>query len=358
MVSTQLGQENTNIAALPTTLEAGSAPNVTIEDKLAIASLIKVIQKTSADSNWEKQTAVKGLRHFGRAALPEISAAFVKGGLEIRKLLLPLLLEQKCPETAKTLRDMLSREAHKRISTGGILKGYLLFVGVTIPLIMALDYLLAITLFRGSHPKTMFTNLFMCLWLPLWFIFLGFFVGGFSSDATLRRKSVQALAEYGRDDVVGILSACLADRDGKVRAIAESSLLSLLPQVREGGDKLSLLETRTLVSAISGKNPEFSLVILKALARIGDAKAVPQIEARVRQLKTASYQEQRLRDEAEICLNALRHRAAETTHSKTLLRASAPDQTGAHATLLRPVQPGPSAEASELLRAEDAYRHD
>lgn len=185
--------------------------------------------------------------------------------------------------------------------------------------------------------------------VPYWmgWIILGIIVEAFTSiGGNLRSNAIAALAYASDVSMVGAIATCLFDRDKWVRLDAAKALKNLLPSVK-ASDKRHIQpeEMNALLKALDGRDDALRVAILKALAQIGDAKAIPHVERIIAGPVTPP-----VRRVAEECLPYLRLRAEQEQQAQTLLRASTAVEVAMPETLLRPAQGAVSSDTSQLLR--------
>lgn len=139
------------------------------------------------------------------------------------------------------------------------------------------------------------------------------------------------------------------------------ALIHLLPQMKASDARLLTAGQRKLLYALlkNGLNiyakPEllltYRLAILKALEQIGDADALPIVE-HLANGKANTAPQKVLKAAAVECLPLLRANYSDVEATKTLLRASSPENA-APETLLRSVEFTLDANPQQLLHAAD-----
>ena len=179
------------------------------------------------------------------------------------------------------------------------------------------------------------------------------------------RWNVEELTRVGGVEAVGTLLEILGGpklpRQVTPLLVA---LTELLPQMKASDAGLLTKGQRRLLNATlkSGFSDKFDpvltinyrLAILKALEQVGDASAIPVVEHLANgRARTAS--QKALKAAAQECLPLLRVNFGGVEATKTLLRASAPENA-APETLLRPVEFTPDPNPKALLRAADSSR--
>jgi hypothetical protein len=153
---------------------------------------------------------------------------------------------------------------------------------------------------------------------------------------------------------------------------AEAKLVTLLPGLRpEDAALLTEAHYTGLYQALSGSNTALILAVLKALEQIGTSEAIPYVETLAGKIPEAAKYDlrivlhgsrachseavrpesdnQRIRETAQICLNALRQRDEQERAAQTLLRPAPAPALLSH-TLLRPAAGVAAVDASLLLR--------
>ena len=167
-------------------------------------------------------------------------------------------------------------------------------------------------------------------------------------------KTAQKMTQLDDPRAIGPLLAALYLNDPDVVGPAENALLRLLPRL-QASDAKSITEAqreclyqRLTIDDARSKS-EFLIAALQAVEQIGDAKAVPYVEA----LAASTYRSmgaRRVREAAIHCLPFLKARAEQKEWSDNLLRASSGQDTPSDALLL-PVTDGSPTDPQHLLRS-------
>jgi hypothetical protein len=139
------------------------------------------------------------------------------------------------------------------------------------------------------------------------------------------------------------------------------ALIQLLPQMKASDAAMLTVGQRKLLYALlkNGLNvyarPDllltYRLAVLKALEQIGDADAIPLV-MHLANGKARTARQKALKAAAIECLPLLQVNFSRVEATKTLLRASAPENASPK-TLLRPVEYTPDANPKQLLHAAD-----
>jgi HEAT repeat protein len=207
-----------------------------------------------------------------------------------------------------------------------------------------------LTLFLAIYPLYIFV---LYDWLskpfrvfPMYFISVGIGMALADEARKVRRNIVSSIKGVRDTRMVSVLAACLFDKDKLVRESAAEALKPLLLQMRASDQtNLTSEDRELLVKALSTKNEELLLALLKAFEQIGDERAVPHVER-----LTLYGRTEKIRSAAEECLPYLRVKAEEARQAKTLLRPAGISETVASETLLRPAQGVAPIEEAQLLR--------
>src|SRR5215831_8863407 len=154
------------------------------------------------------------------------------------------------------------------------------------------------------------------------------------------RNTKLHLARCNDVRLVGDFACRLKD---EVAPAYEEVLIRLLPQINvTDGHLLGFRARGYLHWALLGRNVELVIVILSALEKVGDRRAIRNI-AKLANGKASAAREQRIRQKALCCLEVLTARVeleeqmanANRRESRLLRPASA--ATGSNPTLLRPL---------------------
>ncbi len=145
-----------------------------------------------------------------------------------------------------------------------------------------------------------------------------------------------------REEIYTALAQCL-------RHIQSDVSVSLTP--RQHGTLRNRLLSSTDLPASDPVRLDFCIATLKALEQIGDKADVPVVE-KIAAMDARNPDSQRIKEAANECLPLLKIRAGLVAESKTLLRASAPENDGG-GTLLRAATGPDDAKPDELLRPSD-----
>lgn len=166
-------------------------------------------------------------------------------------------------------------------------------------------------------------------------------------------RAAAKMSQFDDLRAIGPLLEALDLRDTAVVDAAETTLLRLLPRL-QASDSNAISETqreclyRRLKIQNAQTEAEFIIVALKALEQVGDAKALPCVEA-----LTVSADRMpaavRVREAAAHCLVFLKARAEQKEWSDNLLRAASASSASSD-MLLRPVIDDPLADPQHLLR--------
>jgi hypothetical protein len=184
-----------------------------------------------------------------------------------------------------------------------------------------------------------------------WFLF-GFVssVGYFAARRVWRKqeKETRRLAELNDLRTVGTLAEALGWEDAGIRAIAESALTPLLPQLKATDAYLIDDHQRTsLRKALSSDNEGLILAVLQSFEQIGDGSDVEEVEKLASGQGRAATNEG-IRRAAEQCLPYLRQRLEQEKARRSLLRPT--ENTAEYAAeLLRPAGVAES-DPDHLLR--------
>lgn len=176
---------------------------------------------------------------------------------------------------------------------------------------------------------------------------------------TMRRLWGKSALEIGQIDdmrAVGILAETLriGKRHKDIQHGVKISLTRLLPQLKASDAHFLNGEQRTclyrqLKAGNIAKEADFLVAILTALEQVGDAQAIPYVEALVKSAPSNSP----VAEAARNCLPYLQQNAHQQSNAETLLRAASNDVTD---TLLRPVNGTVETAPEQLLRAADRDR--
>ena len=177
--------------------------------------------------------------------------------------------------------------------------------------------------------------------------------------------NAEELTRIGGVQAVGaLIDLVFAPKLPNHRTPLYAALAELLPQMKASDARLLTNgHQRALHRALkSGFNPNvnpavylrFRLAILKALEQVGDAAAIPVV-SHLANGKARTASQKVLKAAAQDCLPLLRVNFGGVEATKTLLRASAPENA-APGTLLRPVEFTPDPNPKALLRAANSSR--
>jgi hypothetical protein len=163
----------------------------------------------------------------------------------------------------------------------------------------------------------------------------------------LRRTASWYLARVRDPRSIGFLAEALWFADATTISGVMRAMIEILPTLSaDDGRHLTPVQRRCLYRILGERGTSFrqlQIALLGALEQIGDAGAVPMVEA----LTDAS--DPRVRAAASASLPLLRARVAGIEASETLLRAS--DGASSSGCLLRPSAGAAEAAPQSLLRA-------
>ena len=95
-----------------------------------------------------------------------------------------------------------------------------------------------------------------------------------------RKKTLAALVKVEDVRIVGALCDVLAFQNPDMKGMAQEALVNLLPRLQASDSNVLNAEQRGhLYAALKGTHRALVLAILKALEQVGDAKAIPFVEA-------------------------------------------------------------------------------
>jgi hypothetical protein len=168
-----------------------------------------------------------------------------------------------------------------------------------------------------------------------------------------QNNAAYLLAKHFEDtSIIGPLAEALEYRDKAVRKAAAEALTRLLPRLQETDDSLLTGEQRNcLHHALMDSEPALVLAVMIGLRRVGDARAIPNVQKLAAGQGVAATDEL-LQEAAQETLRILRHRVEAQRAPQVLLRASSSPMARAD-ELLRPAADRGIAEGQErvLLRA-------
>jgi len=182
----------------------------------------------------------------------------------------------------------------------------------------------------------------LCFFLPIW---------SFRTDAIrcrgVRASALHTLGHLAHWRSLGTVASASLDRDPGIRSTAAEALPPIIESVRsEHYGQLGSRVVPDLCAHLRSPHERGVLMLLDALEKIGDGRAVEPVQDLAQRSRYASVRNR----SAEILPTLLARRALETAQS-TLLRASS-DPLPAQDSLLRPA--GAAAVAEEqLLRPTD-----
>lgn len=191
-----------------------------------------------------------------------------------------------------------------------------------------------------------------------WFLLL-YFSAYVTEIVTRQRWGLSVARLTNVDDVraVGALAEALDISDKGIRDRAKAALTLLLPRLQSSDAYLlnevqrnSLYQHLKIEKALT--TPDFMVALLAALEKVGDAGALPAVQA-LAACTVTTANGKRVQAAAAKCLPALRLRIRTQETSSTLLRASSAADT-ADASLLRPAHGGTANAPEELLRAANS----
>jgi hypothetical protein len=166
-------------------------------------------------------------------------------------------------------------------------------------------------------------------------------------------RAAERMALFDDLRATGPLLEALNLRDKAVVAAAEKALLGLLPRL-QASDAHSITQAqreclyRRLKIENAQTEAEFLIAALKALEQVGDARALPCVEA-LAASRVTTANGTRVREAARQCLAFLKARAEQKQSSDSLLRASSGADASSEA-LLRPAADNPPTDPQHLLR--------
>jgi hypothetical protein len=192
-------------------------------------------------------------------------------------------------------------------------------------------------------------------------LMLLYILPGIPMQLSLRRIRLWTNALFQLEDkhAIGPLSEVLAlprnvGFPAREQSMARAMLVRLLPSLTP--DDAAMLTDyqraclrRTLAMHHADLELALVLAILKALAVIGDARALPHV-VELAWGRVATANQRRAQEEAQACLPILKARIAKAQDERTLLR---PAETPA-GTLLRPAPGVPQGDPQTLLRPTEA----
>jgi hypothetical protein len=274
------------------------------------------------------------------------------------------------PEQKVTVARCLSAELTNRNSARRkrSLRVYLLSLGQTALASYGIGLLLALYLTTFSYsnevwdfsgPFSFWTlRFFLQFGTFLWPILLFFALpAALTADAErrkfLKNAAVQTLGLLPHPDSVGALAYAARDKDASIQNAAQKALSATLPTLTH--KYYGTLETETIpnlcyvLEEVYATKPDFALVLLQALEKVGDGRAVYTLEHRLFLPPVA------VRQEANRILPLLRERKRQEEASSMLLRASSEPATPA-VELLRPAAQTRETAPEQLLRAIQAKR--
>jgi hypothetical protein len=185
-------------------------------------------------------------------------------------------------------------------------------------------------------------------------------VGSFAANALARRALAsnyehdlaRSLEKWGDVRAIGPLAEAFSIR-GIDKTVLTGALARLLPKVKASDAHLLSPHQR---SALFGtlkldrkEHADFLIVLLDAIAQIGDPSARPYVATLIERQPQTS-EEQRLFEAAYACRGVLLEAEQLEQQKQTLLRAA--DETDQSASLLRPAS-SQQTDESVLLRADD-----
>jgi hypothetical protein len=239
---------------------------------------------------------------------------------------------------AQLTRQARSQKRQRRWSNAVYAIGVTLFIGFNIAYISG--YI--------KYPSSIMLPLAVC-----------YGVAGMCAKLAERRwgRAAERMTVFDDLRAAGPLMEALDLRDPAVVAAAEKALSRLLPRL-QASDASSITETqreclyRRLKSQNAQTGAEFLIAALRALEQIGDATALPYVEAlKARTGTTAGAN--RVWEAATHCLTLLKARAEQKQWSDNLLRPSSGQEAPSDA-LLRPATSSPPTDPQHLLRSSSA----
>jgi hypothetical protein len=248
------------------------------------------------------------------------------------------------PETVDALMSQFYRAArvYQRVA-------YTILAGVGIIAGILLAAFIVAVIQRGAPPA--FSSIFVLDGI----IFLGVFYVRYSASRT--RSLVSALADTEDLRVTGQLIGALEIPDRWLLQMAITTLTRLLPRLQASDAPLLNNTQRAILcrwldrwamDKRDEKRNDFTIAILRALAQVGDAQAVPSVQ-RLATIQAKTPAQVRVRDEAAACLPFLEVRADQQHARQTLLRAATASAEPSE-VLLRPATGAITADPQTLLR--------
>jgi hypothetical protein len=163
------------------------------------------------------------------------------------------------------------------------------------------------------------------------------------------RAAMEALSHVGEPASLSAIARAYVQRP--LREAASRALVKVAARLRpEDHGTVSGDTVPALCRAISKADPETEIVILQALAAVGDGRAIPAVE-RV----AITAQSPQTREAAYTALPILRQRAEDSRASGMLLRPSSA-RGGGEPVLLRAASAGTNADAAQMLMRAAAGR--
>lgn len=217
-------------------------------------------------------------------------------------------------------------------------------------------------LFRTSATIRIFAGYYALIWLGLEFThhlrglailpihllnLVALVIASLANASLYQKNLVASLHKWGDIAAVGPLAATLGVQ--KIdRNVVLDALTRLLPKMRASDVRLLTPGQRaSLYATMKSKpeaNPEFLIVLLKALEQIGDDAAIPHVE-RLAHIKPGGDKTDRVREAALACLPTIQERVRHLHEESVLLRPA-----GVGDELLRPVSAAAEVRPELLLR--------
>jgi hypothetical protein len=164
----------------------------------------------------------------------------------------------------------------------------------------------------------------------------------------IRMAAVEALANIGNVRAVGALAPLLRGGNRALRAKATQALTTLIPKLTEEHYGTFPSDTTpNLLRAFADASEDFRVLLLNALEKIGDGRAIEPLEALSR------FGSPREREAASRALPILQERERQANSATNLLRPTHAPQDSSE-QLLRPSNERVDPDPKSLLRPTDA----